>query len=133
MMAWLIYDAETGEQLRLSETNDAGEGELGTERPGSAMADNPSTHWDATLRTHVDSQVWMSKFAYLLLWTATEMVGVKESSDPDMVRAFMLLNAWDGPINLLDAQVQAGITLAESLGILTEARADRIRAGLLPE
>ncbi len=90
--------------------------------------------WSPERGAWIDAAKWMAKFDYLLLWTATEMVRVKESSDPAMVRAFMLLNAWEGPINLLSPEVQAGIARADLLGLLDdESRAARIAAGLPPE
>jgi hypothetical protein len=76
---------------------------------------------------------WISKIDYVLLWPPAANAAVALSADLEMQRAWSLFISWNGPINLNDPLVLAGIGRAEQLGILTTAQADRIRAGLPPE
>jgi hypothetical protein len=73
----------------------------------------------------------MPLFNYLLLWTAAEALAVEDATDAELRRAYQLLRAL-ATVDLSVAEVQAGIARAQTLGILTEARAARISAGLPP-
>jgi hypothetical protein len=69
---------------------------------------------------------------FLLLWTPAETLAVMQTTSPMMAVAWSQTLA-SPRINLSDERVIAGAELAVSLGILTEARAARILAGLAPE
>jgi hypothetical protein len=71
-------------------------------------------------------------FQYLRLWTPAEALAVEATTNTDLRYAFFLLRS-TATVDLGVAEVQQGIALAVTLGILTEARAARIRAGLPPE
>jgi hypothetical protein len=73
----------------------------------------------------------MPLLEYLLLWTQAERTAVRGSTNAALVDAYHLLLATP-TVDLANADILAGIALAESLGILTQARAARIRAGLPP-
>ena len=73
-----------------------------------------------------------SKPEFLDLWTPAETVAVMQSTDPMMSYFWARTLAWDGVFLLSDTRVIAGTMQAVALGILTQARADRIRAGLPP-
>lgn len=73
----------------------------------------------------------MPLFDYLRLWTPTEALAVEASTDEAMRYALFLLRALV-TVDLSATEVQAGILKALELGILTEARAARIMAGLPP-
>ena len=89
--------------------------------------------WSPAHGGFVDQTRWISKFAYVLLWPVEANLAVMQSNDAAMVRAWSLFTNWEGPINLDDPLVIAGITRAEQIGILTAAQALRIRNGLTPE
>jgi hypothetical protein len=75
---------------------------------------------------------WITKFAYTLLWPAAANLAVHRSDDAEMIRAFSLFQVAPDPIDLNHPLVQAGISRAEQLGILSAAEAQRIRDGLPP-
>jgi hypothetical protein len=70
-------------------------------------------------------------FDYLRLWTQTEALAVEASTDADLRWAYLLVRSLQ-TVDLGVSEVQAGIARALALGILTEARAARIAAGLPP-
>lgn len=74
----------------------------------------------------------MPLFDYLRLWTPAEALAVEDTSDTELRYAFLLLRGLI-TVDLSVAEVQAGIARARTLGILTEARAARISAGLPPQ
>jgi hypothetical protein len=90
------------------------------------------TVWSPVARGYVDPPPPLPLLEYLLLWTPAERAAVRASANETLVDAYFLLLATP-TVDLGNADVLAGIALAQSLGILTQARADRIRAGLLPE
>lgn len=132
MFRWLIYDAGTGAQIRLSETNDAGEGEVGVERPGSSMSEAPSTLWNAAARAFLDAARWMKRFEWIRLWTQAERAAVRATTDEAVADYWMQFSVWEGPVNINDPLIGVGIAAALDASILTEARAARIAAGLPP-
>lgn len=91
------------------------------------------TVWNAQRQAFVDAARWLTKFEYQRLWPKPAIAAVMNSANADMAAAWASFLTWDGPINLEDVQVVAGIDLANVLGILTEAQALRIKAGLPPE
>jgi hypothetical protein len=73
----------------------------------------------------------MALLAFLRLWTAAETAAVYQSANVDMIQARTLTLAAP-TIDLASTEVQAGVALAQMLGILTIERAARILAGLPP-
>jgi hypothetical protein len=98
--------------------------------PPSAVAG--LTVWNATVRGYVDPPAPMPLLDYMRLWTPTERAAVRATTSEILADAYHLMMA-SPIISLSNADVIAGIDLAQSLGILTEARAGRIKAGLPPQ
>ena len=73
-----------------------------------------------------------TKSEFLDLWTPAETVAVMQSTDALMAYFWARTLAWDGLFLLSDSRLIAGAMHALSLNILTQARADRILAGLPP-
>jgi hypothetical protein len=76
---------------------------------------------------------WITKFDYVALWPDAAVLAVHNTTDAAMAKAWALFSNWDGPINIDDPAVQAGIARAEQITILTAEEATRIRAMLPPE
>ncbi|OYZ15645.1 MAG: hypothetical protein B7Y35_06135 [Sphingomonadales bacterium 28-64-96] len=91
-----------------------------------------STRWNVTRQVFEDATRWITKFQYVLLWPPEADLAVKQSTDVQMARARSLFEAWEGPINLDDPMVLAGIDRAEAIEILTPTQAQRIKDGLPP-
>ncbi len=124
---WIITNDETGAIVAgpVAEAPTAGEGETLRRVP-------LETRWDVQRRAFVDATRWLTKFAYVLLWPPEADLAVKQSTDVQMARARSLFEAWEGPINLDDPMVTAGIDRAEAIEILTAEQAQRIKDGLPP-
>lgn len=124
---WIVTDDQTGAIV-------AGPADTApTPGEGETLRRVPlQTRWDAQRRAFVDATRWLSKFAYVLLWPPAADLAVKQSTDVQMARARSLFEAWEGPINLDDPMVIAGIDRAEQIEILTAAQAQRIKDGLPP-
>ena len=97
--------------------------------PPSAVAG--LTMWSPAARGYVDPPAPMPLLDYMRLWTATERAAVRATTNETLADAYHLMLA-SPIISLNNAEVIAGIDLAQSLNILTEARAARIKAGLPP-
>jgi hypothetical protein len=74
----------------------------------------------------------LTRFEFLDLWTPLETVAVMQSTDALMAYLWARTLAWDGPFLLSDSRVIAGITHAQTLGLITEESATRKLAGLPP-
>lgn len=74
----------------------------------------------------------LSKTEFLDLWTPGETVAVMQSTDPMMAFFWARTLAWDGEFLLSDSRIIAGAQHAQSLNILTAARATRILSGQPP-
>jgi hypothetical protein len=124
---WIVTDDQTGVIVAgpVAEAPTAGEGETLRQVP-------LQTRWDVPRQAFVDATRWISKFQYVLLWPPEADLAVKQSTDVQMARARSLFEAWEGPINLDDAMVRAGIDRAEAIAILTTAQAQQIKDGLPP-
>lgn len=77
---------------------------------------------------YVAQHVTLSAFAYLRLFTQAELAAAIGSTDPRM-RVAVALTLASPEINLGNSDVQAGIDLMVTLGILTSSRAAAIKAG----
>ena len=75
----------------------------------------------------------ISRFDYVNLWPDAAVLAVHNTTDAPMAKAWALFANWEGPVNIDDPAVQAGIARAEFLGILTAAQAEDIRAMRPPE
>lgn len=124
---WIVTDAAGAVVAGPAETPpEAGQGQTLRRVP-------LGTAWNANRQAFVDASPSISKFQYVLLWPPAADLLVRQSTDPQMARARSLFEAWEGPINLTEPLVIAGIDRAQALGLLTEAQALRIKAGLPPE
>lgn len=126
-MAWLLIGPDN--EIVSGPHDDwpeAGEGERAVE---VALG----CEWSVEKGAFVDKAHWMSRFDWIQLWTPAEMYGVKASADPEMAVHWMMLQMWEGPINIRNPAIIAGVERARACGILTDERAARIRAGLPPE
>lgn len=125
------YTTATGVLIaeNLAEQPASAEGVTVIAMPPSAVAG--VTVWSAAAKGYVDPPEPMPLLDYLRLWTIEERIAVRASDNAVLVDAYFLLLATP-TVDLGNADVLAGIALAESLGILTEARANRIKAGLPP-
>jgi hypothetical protein len=90
------------------------------------------TIWNPARQAFEDTALWVERRVFFALWPPAAAFAANTSLDPEMVLARTALALWDGPINLRDPRVLAGINRAETLGILTSAEADRMREGLPP-
>ncbi len=96
------------------------------------LATRAYTTIDGALAPVPEPERAFTKPEFLDLWTPTETVAVMQSTDPTMAFFWARTLAWDGTFLLSDERVTAGIAQAQTLNILTEARAARILAGLPP-
>ena len=90
--------------------------------------DMASRAYVLTSGAYVAQHQSLAVFAYLRLFTQTELAAAMGSTDPRMLVAVALTLA-SPEINLGNSDVQAGIDLMVTLGILTAARAAAIKAG----
>ena len=97
--------------------------------PPSAVAG--LTIWSASARGYVDPPAPIPLLEYMRLWTFEERTAVRTTTNEVLADAYNLMLA-SPIISLSHPDVLAGIDLAQSLGILTEARAARIKSGLPP-
>jgi hypothetical protein len=125
------YTTDTGALIaeNLAEEPAPVEGVAVVRMPPSAIAG--VTIWSAAARGYVDRPAPMPLLDYVRLWTMEERIAVRASNNAMLVDAYFLLLATP-TVDLGNAEVIAGIDLAQSLNILTEARANRIKAGLPP-
>jgi hypothetical protein len=99
----------------------------------SDLAARAYTVIDGALAPVPEPERRFTKPEFLDLWTPAETVAVMQSTDPLMAFFWARTLAWDGVFLLSDERVIAGATQAVTLNILTQARADRILAGLPPQ
>ena len=74
----------------------------------------------------------LERFDFIRLWTPAEILAAQTSTD-DTIRLALFYLSGAANIDLGEPAVQLGILTAQSLNIITEARAARILAGLPPE
>lgn len=124
---WIVTNDATGAIVAgpADEPPEAGEGETLREVP-------LNTRWSVSRGVFEDSTRWVSKFAYVLLWPFDAVPQVMRTEDAAMARAWALFSQWDGPINLDDPMVIAGIDRAVAINILTTEQGQRIKDGLPP-
>lgn len=124
---WILTSDLTGAIVAgpVEELPEAGEGQTLREVP-------LNTRWNPYRQAFEDDTRWISKFNYVLLWPAEADLAAKLSTDVQMARARSLFEAWEGPINLDDPMVIAGIDRAVEIEILTEEQAQRVKDGLPP-
>jgi hypothetical protein len=125
---WIVTNDETGAVITgpAQEAPEAGAGQTLRRVP-------LGTVWNVERRAFVDAARWVTKPDFGDLWPAASIVQVMNTSDAELAAYWARLLLWEGPINLLDERVIAGIDRARTLNILTTAQADRIKAGLAPE
>ena len=131
-MTWLIIDAATGAALRQAAEPVAAANEAAVLIPASSLMDPPLCAWSPEARGFVELPPPISCIDFVALWTPAETLAVMQTTSPEMAVAWAMTLA-SPQIHLDNPLVLAGIALAESLDILTPARAARIRAGLPPE
>jgi hypothetical protein len=88
--------------------------------------------WSVAKGAFVDALPTLTTLEFLMLWTPTEILAVMQTTSPDMAVAWALTIA-SPSIDLGNDLVTQGVALAVKLGILTDARAARILAGLPPK
>lgn len=130
---FLVYDPETGEELRREAEPVLGAGEASILIPASALMEPPVCVWSPAQRGFVDVPL-VDGPALLRLLTAAEITAAVQS--PAMVPVilqWLLLLAGGQPQRVNSALHAAGAAAMLAAGVLTEARHAEFLAGIPPQ
>jgi hypothetical protein len=100
---------------------------------GEAVPQDLESRAYATINGVLAADRRFTKAEFMDLWTPAETVAMMRSPDALLAYFWLRVLASDGDVTMLDSRTVAGIAQAVTAGILTTARAARIRAGLPPE
>lgn len=129
---WLIYDAETGDELRRSATlPELGEGEGAERMPASGLSDPPASIWSPAARGFVDVVEVTGPRLFELL-TMAEITAAAASTDEgvrSVLLTWLLLLAGGRPQRVNSPLHQAGAAALLADGILTPERHAQFVAG----
>lgn len=133
MSEWLIFDEETGAELR-RETGDGwqlAEGEAASLVPASAQGSRPITAWSPAMRGWADVPR-KSADEIFDLFTADEKAAILTSGIAQVIGLVLALRFMREPIAANDSFHIQGVALLAGLGFLTAERAAQVLAFIPP-
>jgi hypothetical protein len=133
-MTWLIYDLETGAELRRSDAAEPelAEGEAAALIPPSAQIADPLSEWVPERRGFFDIPR-LGSDGLISLFTTEELAAMNQQGSVDVLRLLIALLLVRKPIRATDPLFVAGVQQAAAANFLTAPRAAAILSFTPPE